>query len=73
MLYLVWCGKRHHSVVSVSHLLSSSAFLRQRSQLIKGRAIGSSPAVEGWSAWGNGRFCELSQTVTQLASIRLHA
>jgi len=38
MLYLVWCGKRHHSVVSVSHLLSSSAFLRQRRIALKRKA-----------------------------------
>lgn len=49
-----------------------AAFLRPLSQLIEGRVVGSSPAFEGWFAWGSGRFCELSETVTQLASIRLH-
>ena len=47
-----------------------AAFLGPLTQLIKGRAVGSSPAFECWSAWG--RFCERSETVTQLASIRLH-
>ena len=65
-----------HEVLGVANHKEHSeraAFLGPLTQLIKGRAVGSSPAFEGWSAWGNGGFCELSKTVTQLASIRLHA